>query len=766
MKGPLPVIGWLVIGFACGIVANDYLWLCFVSLFLCALIGIKYASASTLAATIMVCFTAGLLYAKTAESNWQKTVVWTELLSGKMIWAEIADYPTIKKKEIRCRLKVAMGDRRKTSVLLAKFQYREGMPKLRYGNHIQARLIDVSGANDPAWRKYLRDHQAMGFAIVDPRSINICRAPPVSARFAEKARESLSDSANNSIPGTRSALAKAMVIGDQSGLPVALSDDFKTAGLTHIMVVSGLNLSLTAGLLASCARFIFGSYTAGTLTGIGAAIFYGFMVGQQAPAWRAVIMLAAALTFMALGRPKEPILGLVYAILLMMTLNPFVIFQPGFQLSFGAVLALVYLPEYLQGILGLCESRFIRALLVPVSVQAVLAPLLAKLSGMFATYTIAANLLAVPIANVLTIACFVSWIFSLIHPLLGWISWHFAGLLASFIIEIAKFFAGLPGAGIRVSGAAGSCLRIAYIGAGAAVILRSRGMKRSFTAILTFLLMALAWFGHQSSWSKPDRFTVTFLDVGQGDATLIQTKSGKVILVDAGESGERIVDKLRQRNIATVDVFIISHPHADHIGGAQDVIEEMEVRDIVDSPQVEASPIYRRLLEQIEARKIPYRTVKAGKTFNIGEDTIIRVLGPSAQPIIGSDSEINDNSIISQIQYKGFTLLLPGDIQTEGEMELLRSGADVRADVLKVPHHGSAHSSSMEFLNAVQPDFAVISVGINNEFGHPAPSTLVRLRNNGIDSAQTDINGDVVIEVNDEGKYYIKTEKGELGSRE
>ncbi|NTW96629.1 MAG: MBL fold metallo-hydrolase [Erysipelotrichaceae bacterium] len=239
---------------------------------------------------------------------------------------------------------------------------------------------------------------------------------------------------------------------------------------------------------------------------------------------------------------------------------------------------------------------------------------------------------------------------------------------------------------------------------------------------------------------------VSYIDVGQGDSILIQTPNGKTILLDAGPSTYqgRVSDYLDQEGISKIDVLIASHPHADHIGGMSYIINNYEIGSIYMPKAVSTTKTYETLLETIKSNGLTINTAKAGITINIDKSIEIKIIAPTSS----SYSDLNQYSAVIKITYNKVSYLFMGDAGWTSEDEILSSGVNIKADVLKVGHHGSATSSTQEFLDEVLPTYAVICVGEDNTYGHPTEQTLDRLDFTGADVYRTDQDGTVVISTN------------------
>src|SRR6185503_13627134 len=259
----------------------------------------------------------------------------------------------------------------------------------------------------------------------------------------------------------------------------------------------------------------------------------------------------------------------------------------------------------------------------------------------------------------------------------------------------------------------------------------------------------------------PDgRLRVTVLDVGQADAIVVQTPGGHALLIDAGGQlergaqaagdssaervGERVVVPFLLRNgIHAIDALILSHPHGDHAGGAAPTLRALRVAEFADGGQVYGGSAYRDALATARADAVPIVYPRAGASWHDDDGVTLRFVGPSLPFLANTGNDINDNSIAFVLEYRQFRILFTGDAGVAAERRFLASGIDLRADVLKVGHHGSAYSSSDAFLEAVRPRYAIISVGRHNHFGHPAPRTHAALEHIGATVYRTDEDGAV-----------------------
>jgi len=274
--------------------------------------------------------------------------------------------------------------------------------------------------------------------------------------------------------------------------------------------------------------------------------------------------------------------------------------------------------------------------------------------------------------------------------------------------------------------------------------------------VLIFFIVILT----ATNVSSPDKYLhVNFLNVGQGDSTLVIFPNKFIMLIDGGPDNKVLseLEKSMPYFENKINVVVLSHPHADHLDGLIEVIKRYNIDEIWSTDTIHSTPDYLAWLNTIKDKKIPLKLIQAG--FKKSENEInIEALWPKKSYKNVKIDNFNNTSLVLKITYDGFSVILPGDIEETVESSLAVYGQQLKTDVLKIPHHGSANAANVDFINLVHPETAIFSVGENNKFGHPAISTLNKYENIGSNIFRTDKNGKIEV-ISDGNKYWIKTEK-------
>ncbi len=593
-------------------------------------------------------------------------------------------------------------------------------------------------------------------------------SPWRSALFA--ARNNLARSLEAAMPYPESALATAMLLGKRESLPKDLVEKFRGTGAAHLLAISGLHVGVLLAVVSGVAAWALGRRRPAWLLVAGALVWlYALGAGASPSALRAAVMGTVYLAALGQGRPGSALPALALAAAVMTAASPGLVRQVSFQLSFAAVagiaLARAVLGEQLDRIASPAAgwSRQIigwAGALTAVSAAATLAtwPLVAANFGQVALLGILVSLLAIPAVAPLIVASAVSGAVGLaLLPLgefLGWI----AAAPAAWLIGVVSVFP----AWTLEAGWVGRPLLLGWYGALGLALLAAR--PQWLRRCRRGLASAWRWFHSQTSpisgrgpsgWHLPNPYVsltvaaglaiaalllwlrvaagpdgllhVHFLDVGQGDSTLIVTPTGRQVLVDGGPDGNRVSQELADAlpgGDRSLDLVVMTHLDSDHSQGLMDVLDRYTVGAVLTGPPSGGSAMSLQWEQRLRQHGIDPLVVREGHVIQLGDGVELTVLNPPRHRLFG---ESNNDSVALLLTHGAVRVLLAADMEEEAERRLMSDDAPLKSTVLKVGHHGSATSTTQPFLEAVGPTVAVVSAGPDNPYGHPALEVQRRL---------------------------------------
>ncbi|MGH2437661.1 MAG: DNA internalization-related competence protein ComEC/Rec2 [bacterium] len=650
-------------------------------------------------------------------------------------------------------------------------------PRVHYGDQItiSGRLARPPPAGNPgefSYRDYLAaqgiqvqlfTRRGAGARITGRRLLN----PAAQVAYSLRAR--IAAFFQHAMPGMPGALLASLLLGDDGAVPDEVRESFRSAGLLHVLVVSGAQVGLVAGSVLWLVRVVGLNQSVGALVAGTGVIFFALMAGWVPSVARATVMTLAGLAAILVGRERDLYAALAAAALALLVSSPLLLFDAGFQLSFAATWALIYVAPALSERLTALPRALRTLVALTVAAQLSVMPILAVHFAQISLAGFVSNLLVIPLVAVLVPVGFLCGIAGVTIPPIGIFLAALLVPLVNAVAFAATFFARLPGATVDVRPPSLIVVGLSYLALIAATEFLRRGVRPRPAALriaLAGVISTLLWLQVAAGFA-PDRLVMTFLDVGQGDAIVIRAPSGLVMMIDGGgeiegrETGfdigtRRIVPALRRMGIRQIDVLVLSHPHEDHAGGLVAVAENFRVGVMLDSGYPHPAPSYPHLLHVVEAHRIPYRLARRGMQIDLAGGVKALVLHPEDPLIVGSGSDVNLNSVVVRLTYGHVSALFTGDIEGLIEGRLVESGDELRSTVLKVAHHGSRTSSRPEFLDAVSPQVAVISVGSWNPFGHPHLATLDALAAAGARLYRTDRHGAVTVE-SDGRTLWVRT---------
>jgi competence protein ComEC len=602
-------------------------------------------------------------------------------------------------------------------------------------------------------------------------------------------RNRLSQAMSATIPEPQASLAQGMILGIRGNITPELQNAFIQSGTMHILVISGSQFNIVAGILVATGIWLFGKRRFFYIWLALAAIWiYALLTGMSPPVIRSAVMVSIFLFADLLGRQKSAMTAIGFAAALMIAITPKILADASFQLTFMSTLGMVVVAPRLQNWgkniiadkLGE-EGGFVKtadwvadSLFVTLGVTIAIWPLLVYYFGIFSVVSPLASLLVLPALPYLlgsgTLAAVLGIFLLPVGQIVGWLAW----LAAFYMLVIINGFAKLTFSAINV-GTINPAWIWAYFAALAAIlwlIPNRKTVGAFFSRTASTLdqvpkkwavpsLLVVAILTSTAAYAMPDnRLHVSFLDVGQGDAILIQTPNHQDILVDGGPSAQAIsaqLSKLLPFWDRTIELVVLTHPHEDHLTGLLEVLQRYKVKQVFYLDTTYTLPDEQEWLNLIQQKHIKATMATAGQEIDLGtKDTTLEVVNPTP----GSTVPAMDNGIVLKLSDEKISFLLTSDISADAEHDLITQRADVSCTVLKVAHHGSNDSSTAAFLAVADPKLAVISVGADNTFGHPGADTLQRLADVvGADNIyRTDKNGTVEC-ITDGTRLWVKMER-------
>ncbi len=696
----------------------------------------------------------------------------------------VAGEPDVRERSINLRLRAqeVLVDgrwRQVTGDLLVKVgRY----PGYRYGDRLEVRgdLETPPVFGDFSYKDYLAARGIHGMMRwPEVQLLAEGQGNPIYAGiYALKARAQATIAAI--LPEPEASLLTGILLGYERGIPQRVADAFARTNTAHVIAISGYNITLIAGLLTWMARRVIGVRWATPVVLVGLAA-YTVLVGAYPAVVRAAIIGGLCVIAVHYGRQAEGLISLAVAGLLMTLHNPLVLWDVGFQLSFVATLGLILLVPLLQAGFECLLSRLMAqgwarsvlgllndALIVTFAAQLATTPILVHNFHQFSVLGLLVNCLILPAQPGVMFAGGAATIAGLIWLPLGRLLGSVAYLFLTYTIRVVEVMATLPWAAVSVGWLPMTVYAGYYALLGGLVMLprldrsRLREAWQALTAHLDTKLSlaglslagALAW---TAALSTPDGLLhVAFLDVGQGDAIFVQTPGGAQLVIDGGPSSSTMAAEVGRRMPfwdREIELVVMTHPDEDHFAGLLPLLERYRVGRVLEPGVREDTTSYGQWETLIEAGHVPAVVVRAGTRIALDDGVWAEVLNPP-DPLPSSEASDNTNSVVLRLGYGQVTFLLTGDLEAEGEARLLRQGLDLRSTVLKVSHHGSKTGTTGAFLAAVQPAVAVISVGADNRFGHPAPEVLERL--SGVPVYRTDQHGTVEF-ITDGRRLWVRT---------
>lgn len=588
----------------------------------------------------------------------------------------------------------------------------------------------------------------------------VVSAPGAVDAMVERVRAGLRASAAHLDPEPR-ALVPALVVGDTSAMSSDLVERFRVNGLTHLTAVSGANLTLLLAFLSVLARAcgVLGWWLRGLL-GVGVVGFVVLCHAEPSVVRAAGMGVVGLVALGAGGRGGQAVRALCVAVVVIVFIDPDMARSAGFALSVLASAGIVAWSRRWTDLLAARMPRVLaEGLCTPLAAQLATQPLVTAISGQVSVAGLVANLVAGPLVGPATVLGFLAAASAIAVPWVAMVFATGAGWCAQGLCWIARLGELLPGA--AVSWPAGPvALMVVLAGCIGLVLVMPRLLRNPWLAAAAALLIVASLLRPvgRPGW-PPHDWAVVFCDVGQGDATLLHVAPGAAAVIDAGPDPAKLATCLRDLGVDQVPLAVLTHFHADHITGIQVAIQGHHTERVVVSGAT--TPASGRHLVEQAALGVGLTQVTPGTVLQVGALTLqvlaVRTGGGTTASEEGESAAENDGSLVMRVTIDGLRLLLAGDVQEDGQRNAVATGADLSAEVLLVPHHGSGHQLP-EFLAATHASIAVFSVGLDNDYGHPAVRTQRAVQQLGMRMLRTDQQGSIALS-RVEGGVQVTTQK-------
>lgn len=629
--------------------------------------------------------------------------------------------------------------------------YDDEQPSYRCGDRIMAKgeFQIPSGRRNPGgfdYKAYLKGQDIYHIMSVNSHDVSYLGSKGVHSisDLFMNIKQSLTDSVDRFMPYPENALLKGILFGYTADMPDMISEAYSATGMAHILAVSGMNVAFIPLII----YFIFKPFNSKPRFADGIAMaaiwVYAAISGLSPSVSRAAVMLSVLLGGRLLNRKADTLNSLFIAAIIILIINPLDIYNIGFMLSFAATAALLSIYKPIEGFLaGFMPKALAEICAATLASQIATLPIIAYYFNQVPILSLLANIAIIPFNGFIFLAGLALSALGVILPVVASAIAYPLYIILRSVNIFTLAMADIPWMAVKVPSPS-LLLIVAYYITICAAFLWRRMSKRQVTSVA----VALAFIVTMETidiWQDNDRLKVVFLDVGQGDSIFISTPSHKNILIDGGnridyvddgfDAGQSIVlPYLRHNGIMRLDLMAYSHPDSDHMGGLASIMNELRVDTVLYS-------IYdEEFLSSALDKGAHVVKLAQGDQIEVDDGVVLRVLYPPAQPSFDGG---NNSSLVLKLEYRDFSLLLPGDIEADAENKLIQD-ADLESTVIKVPHHGSGTSSTDDFIAAVNSDIAVISVG-NNNFGQPSDDVIRRYYDTGAQVYRTDKHGAVSI---------------------
>ena len=700
---------------------------------------------------ILICLIISIGYVSILENKYSK-------ISDMPIKEMVTIISDIQEKEYKkvCTAKIVRNNKK----ILINIKMSQDIPSIKYGDslYIEGEFKQPEEARNYKgynYKQYLKTKKIIG--TVELEKVKILKSS--NGSFIHNIQKYIRDTINGTLTDEEGNLLLAILLGDKDKLSEDIQESFKTSNLSHMLAVSGAHVSyIILGLTYVLQNSIIGKKN-GKIVCIIFLLAFMAITNFTPSVTRACIMAVLTLFSSIIYRKSDVYTNISVVALITLIFNPYSLLDLGFQLSYGGTIGIIIFIKRIQE--KKSNSKVINYIkqmaLVSIYANIIIIPIMMYHFNTVSFTFIISNIMASPILGIIVITGFLFIIASItVKPLTRLIAIFIKPIL-SILIKISQICSKLPFSNILVV----TPYMFNVISYYAIILYCIKSKKNNKCKIIICLLIVLILINF-IIYIFPQKLRIFFIDVGQGDSTLIITPDKKTVLIDGGGSDSFDVGKkvllpyLLDRRILKIDYVLISHFDTDHCGGILTIMEKVKVKNIIISEQAEHSENYERFKKLMIHKKIRLIEVKKGDKIKIGRYSEFKILFPTSRLL--SENPLNNNSIVAQFNYNNFKMLFTGDIEKLAEQQILKAEkAEIRADILKVAHHGSKTSSIPEFIKAVKPKIALIGVGKNNTFGHPNQQTIKNLENIKCRIYRTDLQGEIIIKIDQKGRMNVKS---------
>lgn len=700
---------------------------------------------------ILICLIISIGYVSILENKYSK-------ISDMPIKEMVTIISDIQEKEYKkvCTAKIVRNNKK----ILINIKMSQDIPSIKYGDslYIEGEFKQPEEARNYKgynYKQYLKTKKVIG--TVELEKAKILKSS--NGSFIHNIQKYIRDTINGTLTDEEGNLLLAILLGDKDKLSEDIQESFKTSNLSHMLAVSGAHVSyIILGLTYVLQNSIIGKKN-GKIVCIIFLLAFMAITNFTPSVTRACIMAILTLFSSIIYRKSDVYTNISVAALITLIFNPYSLLDLGFQLSYGGTIGIIIFIKRIQE--KKSNSKVINYIkqmaLVSIYANIIIIPIMMYHFNTVSFTFIISNIMASPILGIIVITGFLFIIASItVKPLTRLIAIFIKPIL-SILIKISQICSKLPFSNILVV----TPYMFNVISYYAIILYCIKSKKNNKCKIIICLLIVLILINF-IIYIFPQKLRIFFIDVGQGDSTLIITPDKKTVLIDGGGSdsfdvGEKVLlPYLLDRRILKIDYVLILHFDTDHCGGILTIMEKVKVKNIIISEQAEHSENYERFKKLMIHKKIRLIEVKKGDKIKIGRYSEFKILFPTSRLL--SENPLNNNSIVAQFNYNNFKMLFTGDIEKLAEQQILKTEkAEIRADILKVAHHGSKTSSIPEFIKAVRPKIALIGVGKNNTFGHPNQQTIKNLENIKCRIYRTDLQGEIIIKIDQKGRMNVKS---------